>query len=173
MTQSNWYIIKTKSNKEKKVLESIKKESENGKLINKIDGIIVPTKTKKYLKNGKKIKRDIVMYPGYVFIKTSNPDEVKDNLKFIKNTSGFLTSENGKMETVSEENIFNMIGEEKKGENVENEFSINEEVLVIDGPFSSMKGIIDDVKNEKVKLSVSIFGRKTPIELDKLQISKI
>lgn len=172
---SKWYIVRSHSNKERSVSEKIKSESENGDLMGKVTKVIVPVENSYYLKNNKKIKREKVMFPGYIFVESSHPSELKEFLKNVNGCSGFLTSRSGKIQELSEKEVNRMLGiqEEVKQKDIINPYIIDEEVLITDGPFKTMKGTIDEIVGEKVKISVSIFGRKTPIELNVFQISKI
>lgn len=174
-TNNKWYIVRSVSNREKSVSEKILNELEKGKLIGKVSQVIVPTENSYYIKNGKKIKREKIIFSGYIFVESSAPAELKEYLKEIKGASGFLTSRSGEIQALSELEVKKMLGiqEESKIKNIESPFILSEEVLIIDGPFSTFKAIIEELNGEKVKLSVSIFGRKTPIELNIHQIIKV
>lgn len=175
-TKSKWYIVRTISNREKSISEKIKTESQKGELIDKVSEVIVPTDYSFYMKNGKKVKREKVMFPGYVFVECCAPGELKEYLKGVKGASGLLTNRLGEVQELSDNEVRKMIGvqEEIKEKNESSSFFIKEEeVVIMDGPFSSMRATIDDIIGEKVKLSVSIFGRKTPMEMNINQISKI
>lgn len=143
--------------------------------MNKVTKVLVPIENSYYMKDGKKVKREKVMFPGYIFVESSHPSELKEFLKSVNGASGFLTSISGEIQALSEREVNRMLGiqEESKQKDIINPYMIDEEVLIIDGPFNSMKGTIDEIVDEKVKISVSIFGRKTPIELNVFQISKI
>jgi transcriptional antiterminator NusG len=174
--KSGWYIIRTTSNREKSISEKILAESQRGDLINKVSEVLVPSDYSFYMKNGKKVKREKVMFPGYIFIECSAPGELKEYLKSVNGASGLLTNRLGEIQELTEKEVQRMIGVQKdvkeKSESLFH-FIKDEEVIIIDGPFSSMKATIEDVIGEKVKLSVSIFGRKTPMEMNVNQISKI
>ena len=171
-SEMNWYIIRTQGNKERSVVEKIKKDPD---LENKIGQVLAPMETTFYLKNNKKVKREKIMYPGYIFVETNAVGELKYFLKGCNGATGFLTSRSGDIKPMRDNEVEKMIGHQKSGEEVEVEtpFIKGEEVRIIDGPFSTMKGVIDDISGQKVKLSISIFGRKTPVEVSSLQIDKI
>lgn len=174
--ENKWYIVRTQVNKEKSVSEKIKKELEVGDLMNKVSRVIVPTEFINYIKNGKKVKREKILYPGYVFVESSDVMILKDYLKHVNGASGFLTTRSGTIQSLSEREIKNMIHiQEESAKKIEvNPFVINEEVVITDGPFTSMRATINEIneKTKTVKVGVSIFGRKTPIELSLLQIAK-
>ena len=173
--KDKWYIVRSQSNRERSVSERILNESKTGDLMGKVSQVIVPIENSYYMKNGKKVKREKVMFPGYIFVEASHPPELKEFLKNVNGASGFLTSRSGEIQALSEREVNRMLGiqEEAKEKDMSNPYMVDEEVLIIDGPFSSMRGTIDHIQDEKVKISVSIFGRKTPIELNVYQINKI
>lgn len=172
---SKWYIVRSQSNREKSVSERILNESKNGDLMGKVSQVLVPTENTYYMKNSKKIKREKVMFPGYIFVECVAPAELKEYLKSVNGASGFLTSRSGEIQALTELEVKRMLGiqEESKIKDIINPYIVSEEVQIIDGPFSSFKATIEEISGDKVKLSVSIFGRKTPIELTVYQISKI
>jgi transcriptional antiterminator NusG len=174
-TNNKWYIVRSMSNREKSVSEKILNESQKGELINKVSQVIVPTENSYYMKNGKKVKREKIMFPGYIFVESSAPAELKEFLKGVNGASGFLTSRSGEIQALSENEVNRMLGiqEESKNKDIINPFIVSEEVQIIDGPFSTFKATIDEINGDKVKLVVAIFGRKTPIELSIYQITKI
>jgi transcriptional antiterminator NusG len=168
-----WYIVRAQSNKERNVAERITSQSEKGDLMGKVGRVMVPTENTFYMKNGKKVKREKVLYPGYIFVETNAIGELKFWLKGLNGASGFLTNRSGEILPLSETEVNRMIGqqEEQKVE-VETPFVIGEEVKIIDGPFSSMLGKIEAINDQKVKINVTIFGRVTPVELNIAQIDK-
>jgi transcriptional antiterminator NusG len=172
---SKWYIIRSQSNREKSVSEKISNESQKGDLMGKVSQVIVPTEFSFYMKNGKKVKREKIMFPGYIFVECSAPAELKEYLKGVNGCSGFLTNRLGEIQSLSESEVKTMLGiqEEAKKKDTINPFIVDEEIMIIDGPFSSMRGNIDQIIEDRVKVSVSIFGRKTPIDLNIYQINKI
>lgn len=176
MRESNemkWYIIRSQSNREKSVAERIKSESQNGDLIGKINNIIVPIENTFYLKSGKKIKREKVLYPGYIFVETNAVGELKYYLTGVNGASGFLTDRNGKIQELSQKDVDRMIGvQEELSIEKETKFLIDESVKITDGPFSSMIGTIEKIDGDKIRVVVAIFGRTTPVDLDIHQIDK-
>lgn len=174
-TKSNWYVIRTQSNRERSVAERILKETEKGELVNKVSQVLVPMEKNFYVKAGKKVKREKILYPGYIFVETTAIGELKYFLKGCNGATGFLTNKSGEIKPLSITEVNKMIGQQAEAEEVEieNPFVVGEDVKIMDGPFSSMIGTIESISGQKVKVAVSIFGRKTPVELDMMQIDKM
>jgi transcriptional antiterminator NusG len=170
-----WYIVRAQSNRERSVSEKIIKDGEKGDLIGKIGKVIVPTEKSFHLKNGKKVQREKVMYPGYIFVETNAVGELKYYLKGVNGASGFLTSRGGVIQSLTQTEVDRMLGVQKEKEEVAelfNHFIIGESVKVLDGPFSGFTGTVESIKEQKVKVEVMIFGRKNLVELSSLQIEK-
>lgn len=172
-TDMKWYVVRTQNQREKSVAERIQKEAEKGTLIGKVGQVIIPIEKVITVKSGKKIQKEKVMLPGYIFLETNSVGELKYFLKSVKGTSGFLAERNGDIKSLSEAEVNKMTGRNKEVP-VENllTFEVDEEVIINEGPFSTMKATIDKIEDQKVTLSVSIFGRKTPLTLDIHQIDK-
>jgi len=170
-----WYIVRSQANRERSVAERIEKSAEMGDLQGKVGKVLVPMENTFYMKNSKKVKREKVMFPGYIFVETNAIGELKYFLKGVNGASGFLTNRAGEVQALSENEVNKMLGiqEEMQTKEVETPFIIGETVKVIDGPFTSCVGTIDNIDGQKVKLSVAIFGRVTPLELNIMQIDKI
>lgn len=170
---SKWYIVRTQANRERSVSERIIKSGEKGELKGKISQVIVPMEKTFYMKAGKKVKREKVLYPGYIFVQSSAVGELKYFLKECNGATGFLTNKSGDIQPLSQSEVNRMIGYVEEAEKeIENPFIVDEEVKILDGPFQSMIGTIEHIDGQRVKVAVSIFGRKTPIELDMMQIDK-
>lgn len=172
----NWYIIQSHSSFENKVAKLIKEESEKAKISDKIEEIIVPTHDITEVKRGKRVQRKKKYFPGYVLIKSEMDSNIYHMIKNIKKVSGFLGSK-GTPVPVSDKEIEKILGQIKDGiaqpaSSVE--YSIGEKVQVIDGPFASFNGLVEDVDEDKgrLKVSVSIFGRPTPVDLEYNQVEK-
>ncbi len=169
------YIVRAQSNRERSVSEKIIKDGEKGDLMGKIGRVIVPTEKSFHLKNGKKVQREKVMYPGYIFVETNAVGELKYYLKGVNGATGFLTSRDKSIQSLTQAEVDRMLGVQKeKEENIEkgNHFVPGEEVKVLDGPFANFIGTVESMKDQKVKVEVLIFGRKNLIELNSLQIEK-
>ena len=172
----NWYIIQSHSSFENKVAKLIKEESEKAKISDKIEEIIVPTHDITEVKRGKRVQRKKKYFPGYVLIKSEMDNNIYHMIKNIKKVSGFLGSK-GTPVPVSDKEIEKILGQIKDGiaQPISAvEYSIGEKVQVIDGPFASFNGLVEDVDEDKgrLKVSVSIFGRPTPVDLEYNQVEK-
>jgi len=170
----NFYVVRTQGNREKSVAEKIKKEGENGDLIGKIGQVLVPLEKSMFLKNNKKVEKETIMFPGYIFMETNSLGELKYFLKGVKGATGFLAERNGDIQSLTEAEVNKMIGKqiESMNKKIDNIFTVGEEVTINEGPFATMKATIEKIEDQKVILAVSIFGRKTPLTLEMHQIDK-
>ena len=172
----NWYIVQSHSSFENKVAQLIKEEAEKAKISEKIEEIIVPTHDITEVRRGKRVQRKKKYFPGYVLIKSEMDNKMYYMIKNIKKVSGFLGSK-GIPTPVSDKEIEKILGQIKDGVAQPKsgiEYAVGEKVQVIDGPFASFSGLVEDVDEEKsrLKVSVSIFGRPTPVELEYNQVEK-
>ena len=172
----NWYIVQSHSSFENKVAQLIKEEADKAKISDKIEEIVVPTHDVTEVKRGKRIQRKKKYFPGYVLIKSEMNDNIYHMIKNIKKVSGFLGSK-GIPVPVSDKEIEKILGQMKDGVAQPKstiDYSVGEKVQVVDGPFASFSGLIEDIDEDKlrVKVSVSIFGRPTPVDLEFNQIEK-
>ena len=173
----NWYIVQSYSSFENKVAQLIKEEAEKAKISDKIDEIIVPTHDITEVKRGKRVQRKKKYFPGYVLIKSEMDDNIYHMIKNIKKVSGFLGSR-GTPVPVSDKEIEKILGQIKDGvaqPKSSVDYSVGEKVQVIDGPFASFTGLVEDIDEVKsrLKVSVLIFGRPTPVDLDYNQVEKL
>ena len=172
----SWYIVQSHSSFENKVAQLIKDEAEKAKVGEKIEEIVVPTHNITEVKRGKRVQRKKKYFPGYVLIKSEMDNELYHMIKGIKKVSGFLGSK-GIPVPVSDKEIEKILGQIKDGVSQPKssiEYNVGEKVQVIDGPFASFNGLVEDVDEEKarLKVSVSIFGRPTPVDLEFNQVEK-
>ena len=172
----NWYIVQSHSSFENKVAGLIKEEADKAKISEKFEEIIVPTHDVTEVKRGKRIQRKKKYFPGYVLIKSEMDNNIYHMIKNIKRVSGFLGSK-GIPVPVSDKEIEKILGQIKDGVAQPKsgiEYSVGEKVQVVDGPFASFSGMVEDVDEEKsrLKVSVSIFGRPTPVDLEYNQVEK-
>ena len=173
----NWYIIQTFSGFEKKVSETLKDIIKKKELSEKIEDVLVPIHEVTEVKRGKRVQRKKKYFPGYVLIKSEMDNDLYHLIKGIKKVSGFLGSK-GIPAPVSDKEIEKILGQIKDGVAQPKsgiEYSVGEKVQVIDGPFASFSGLVEDIDEEKsrLKVSVSIFGRPTPVDLEYNQVEKI
>jgi transcriptional antiterminator NusG len=170
----NWYTLRVISGKEEKIKENILFELDFQKLSSEVKDIMVPSENIVEMKEGKKRVKRKVFFPGYLLINMSKSKEAK---YLIENTDGVISfvGANGEPQMLKEDEITRIIGEVEGREGREvviAPYKVGDSVKVTDGPFADFSGFVNEVNNEKqkVKVSVSIFGRPTPIELNFLQV---
>ena len=173
----SWYIVQSHSSFENKVAQLIKEEAEKAKVQEKIEEIVVPTHNITEVKRGKRVQRKKKYFPGYVLIKSEMDNSIYHMIKNIKRVSGFLGTK-GMPVPVSDKEINKILGQIKDGVAQPKsaiEYSGGEKVQVIDGPFASFSGMVEEIDEEKsrLKVSVSIFGRPTPVDLEYNQVEKV
>ena len=173
----NWYIVQSHSSFENKVAGLIKEEAEKAKISEKFEEIIVPTHDVTEVKRGKRVQRKKKYFPGYVLIKSEMDNNIYHMIKNLKRVSGFLGTK-GMPVPVSDKEIEKILGQIKDGVAQPKsgiEYSVGEKVQVVDGPFASFSGMVEDIDEEKsrLKVSVSIFGRPTPVDLEYNQVEKV
>lgn len=173
---ARWYIIHAYSGFESKVKESILTEAERMGLSQLVEQVEVPTETVTEVKRGKKVQVERKFMPGYVLAKLSMNDDIYHLVKNTPKVTGFLGS-SGKPQAISEADAARYFGAQKEAEaapkhKVNVDYEIGDSVKVLDGPFASFNGVVEELDFEKnrVKVSVSIFGRATPVELDFEQV---
>ena len=172
----NWYIVQSHSSFENKVAQEIKDEATKANLSDKIDEIIVPTHDITEVKRGKRVQRKKKYFPGYILLKSEMDNTIYHMIKNLKKVSGFLGTK-GTPIPVSEKEIEKILGQIKDGVVQPKsgvEYNVGEKVQVIDGPFASFSGLVEDIDEDKLRLkvSVSIFGRPTPVDLEYSQVEK-
>ena len=170
----NWYTLRVISGKEEKIKENILFELDFQKLSSEVGDIMVPSENIVEMKEGKKRVKRKVFFPGYLLINMSKSKEAK---YLIENTDGVINfvGASGEPQMLKEDEITRIIGEVEGREGREvviAPYKVGDSVKVNDGPFADFSGFVNEVNNEKqkVKVSVSIFGRPTPIELNFLQV---
>tara|TARA_Y100000590_G_scaffold389959_1_gene465394 strand:+ start:240 stop:767 length:528 start_codon:yes stop_codon:yes gene_type:complete len=172
----NWYIVQTFSGFENKVAETLKETIKKKELSEKIEEVIVPIHEVTEVKRGKRVQRKKKYFPSYVLVKMEMNKELYHMIKNIQKVTGFLGT-TGKPEPVSEKEIDKILGRIKEGTlapKTQVTFDIGEQVKVCEGPFASFSGLVEEIDEEKarLKVSVSIFGRPTPIDLEYNQVEK-
>ena len=173
---ARWYIIHAYSGFESKVRDSILSEAERMGLSEGVEQVEVPSETVTEVKRGKKVQVDRKTMPGYVLAKLKLNDDVYHLIKNTPKVTGFL-GPNGKPQPISEREAARYFGARDEAaampkREIHVEYEIGDSVKVLDGPFASFNGVVEelDFDKSKVKVSVSIFGRATPVELDFEQV---
>ncbi len=176
-----WYVVRAIGGKEKKVKEYLEAEIRNLRLEDFISQVLIPTEKVYQVRNGKKVTKEKISYPGYVLVQCALVGEIPHILRNTPNVLGFLTDTKDSSLVATPlrpAEVSRILGrvDELAGQEEANEvpFFEGESVKVIDGPFASFVGTIEKVDNDRKKLQVSvkIFGRKTPMELSFMQVEK-
>ncbi len=179
-TVMKWYVVRAIGGQENKVKNYIETEISRLGLSDFVSQVIVPTEKVIQIRNGKKINRERVYFPGYVMVEASLTGEVPHVIKSVTGVIGFLgETKGGDPVPMRKSEVNRMLGKVDelaiKDENVAIPYNVGETVKVVDGPFNGFDGVIEKVNEEKRKLEVmvKIFGRKTPLELSYMQVEKI
>jgi len=173
-----WYVLRAIGGKEKKVKEYLDNEIARLKLQDYISQVLIPTEKVYQIRSGKKISKERTFFPGYVIVEAALVGEIPHILRNIPNVLGFLGTNEGDPVPIRKAEINRILGKVDELAASEEElnvpFVVGETVKVIDGPFNSFSGVIEEVNEEKRKLKVmvKIFGRKTPLELSFMQVEK-
>jgi len=193
-----WYVVRTAGGKEKKAKEYIEKEIENNGLQDRVSQVLIPTEKYYQIKNGKRVSAERVLFPGYVYIEAALTGEIEHIIKNLTFVAGFLSentvvkeerTENGKKKMVSvvkkvpvplrPAEIARILGALDTLADQEEEtvtpFAVGEPIKITDGPFNGFEGTVEKIMDDKRKLAVTvkIFGRKTLVELNFAQVTKV
>ena len=175
-----WYVVRSVSGQENKVKDYIEKEITHQGLSDFIDEILVPTEKVVQIRNGNKYNKEKVYFPGYVMINAALEGEIPHIIKNINGVIGFLgETKGGDPVPLRKSEVNRLLGKvdelSTQTENAAIPFNPGDAVKVVDGPFNTFTGVIEEVNEEKRKLKVmvKIFGRKTPVELSYMQVEKI
>lgn len=171
-----WYSVSVLSNFEKKIAEQIRTAAAQEGLEDQIDEVLVPTEEVIEIRRGKKVPTERRFMPGYVLVKMEMSDRAYHMINSINRVTGFLGPQGRPLAMRDSEvnAILNRVEEGAETPRVMINFDVGERVRVNDGPFEGFDGTVEDVDegNARLKVSVSIFGRATPVELEYTQVSK-
>jgi transcription termination/antitermination protein NusG len=178
---TKWYVLRVVSGKERKVKEYLDKEISRGGWGDVVKQVFLPVEKVYKVQNGKKVMRERNYYPGYVMVEIKEgklSDDLRDTIKNTTSVIHFLGKENPIALRKAEVN--KMLGKmdemaEAGGVSMSEPFIVGETIKIIEGPFNDFNGVIEEVNDEKKKLKVTvkIFGRSTPVELNYMQVEKI
>lgn len=175
---ARWYIIHAYSGFENKVREQIVADAQRLGLEALVESVEVPTETVTEVRRGKKIQSERKFFPGYVLAKLTMTDDVYHLVKNQPKVTGFLGS-SGKPQPISEAEAARILNTKEEAaaapkQQIRVDYEIGDSVKVLEGPFASFNGTVEelDFDKSKVKVSVSIFGRATPVELDFEQVER-
>ncbi len=172
-----WYVVHVYSGFEKKIAQQVKEQAAQKGLADLVDEVLVPAEDVVEVRRGQKINAERKFFPGYVLVKMEMTDQTWHLIKDTPKVTGFLGTKT-RPSPITDAEADRIIKQSAEG--VERArpavlFEIGEQVRVADGPFTSFNGTVEEVDEEKgrVKVSVSIFGRSTPVELEYSQVEKV
>ena len=177
---SRWYIIHAYSGFENKVKDQILADAARMGLESQVEAVEVPTEKVTEIRRGKKITSDRKFFPGYVLAKLAMSDQVYHLVKNTPKVTGFL-GPNGKPQAITEAEAARILSTKEEmaaaapSKKIQVDYDIGDQVKVLDGPFASFNGVVEelDFDRSRVKVSVSIFGRATPVELEFEQVERV
>ena len=177
---SRWYIIHAYSGFENKVKDQILADAKRMGLTQLVESVEVPTEKITEIRRGKKVTSDRKFFPGYVLAKLALNDDVYHLVKNTPKVTGFL-GPNGKPQAISEADAARILSTREEAasvapkQKIKVDYEIGDNVKVLDGPFASFNGLVEelDFDRSRVKVSVSIFGRATPVELEFEQVERV
>ncbi|RLC04774.1 MAG: transcription termination/antitermination protein NusG [Deltaproteobacteria bacterium] len=172
-----WYVVHVYSGHEQKVKIALEEKIKASKHPEKFGEILIPTENIVELVNGKKRESSRKFYPGYILARLHLDNETWHIVSSTAKVTGFLGGKN-KPAPISDREAQSIVDKMQQGKNKPQPkyfFELGDEIRVIDGPFASFNGTVEDVSpdKEKIKVLVSIFGRATPVELNFIQVTKI
>lgn len=175
--EKKWYVMRAVSGKEAKVKEYIEADMKNGSLGDYVSQVLIPTEKVYQVRNGKKVMKERSYLPGYVLVEAALVGEIAHHLRNTPNVLGFL----GGMDNptpLRQSEVSRILGTFDELQETEDDanipYIVGETVKVNYGPFSGFSGVVEEINTEKKKLKVmvKIFGRKTPLELNFMQVEK-
>lgn len=178
MPEMKWYVVHVYSGFEKKIAQQIKEQAAQKGLADQIGDVLVPAEQVVEVRRGQKVDTERKFFPGYVLVKMAMTDEAWHLVKDTPKVTGFLGEKN-RPTPIRESEAQRMLQQVQEGVDKPKRpaivFEVGEQVRVADGPFTSFNGVVEEVDEEKgrVKVSVSIFGRSTPVELEYGQVEKL
>jgi transcriptional antiterminator NusG len=174
LKDAKWYALRVVSGKEKKAIENLEFELKVNNLDRFVSNLLLPMETEFKLRNGKKVSREKLTFPGYLLLEAELNGELERTVKRTNFVIEF-TGDKGRPTPLKQREIDRIIGKIEDDENREEiPFVVGEFVDIIDGPFNTFKGEITHIDEAKqtLKVNVSIFGRVTPVDLSYLQVDK-
>jgi transcriptional antiterminator NusG len=176
--QLKWYVVRAISGKEKKVKQYIDAEINRLGISHLVPQVLIPTEKYYQMRDGKKIAKERNILPGYVLMEAALDGELEHVIKNINSVIGFLGDKAGNAIPMRPSEVSRILGKvdemTAQGETMNVPYYVGESVKVMDGPFNGFSGVIEEVNEEKKKLKVmvKIFGRRTPLELNYMQVEK-
>jgi len=184
-SDSKWYVLRVVSGKERKVKEYLDKDISRSGWTDIIRQVFLPMEKVYKVQNGKKVMREKNYFPGYVMLEVADGklnDDIIQHISNISNVMHFLTDgkgSKGNIISLRKAEVNKMLGKvdemNDQGVTMSEPFIVGETIKIIEGPFNDFNGVIEEVNDEKKKLKVTvkIFGRSTPVELNYMQVEKL
>ncbi len=177
-SNKRWYIVHAYSGMEKAVERNLRERIDRAGMQDKFGRILVPTEEVVELKNGKKTVTERRIYPGYVLVEMEMADDTWHLVKHTSKVTGFIGGARNRPAPISEAEVAKIVSQMQEGIDKPRpkvEWTVGELVRIKEGPFTDFNGAVEDVNYEKskVRVSVTIFGRATPVELDFAQVEKV
>ncbi|MGF7230794.1 transcription termination/antitermination protein NusG [Arachidicoccus sp.] len=181
---TKWYVLRVVSGKEKKIKEYLDKDIVRNEWTDIIKQVFLPMEKIWYVQKGKKVMREKNYYPGYVMMEVTKgklTDDIVQHISGVTNIMHFLTDgkgSKGNIISLRRSEVNKMLGRvdemNDQGEIINEPFIVGETIKIIEGPFNDFNGVIEEINDEKKKLKVTvkIFGRSTPVELSYVQVEK-
>lgn len=173
---ARWYVVHVFSGFEKKVAQSIREQADKQGIGSQIEEVLVPTEQVFQVRRGQKVKSESKFFPGYVLVKMEMTDHAWNLVKNTSKVTGFLGAGKRPSPITNSEamRILNQVQEGVDRPAPSVLYEVGEQVRVCDGPFASFNGMVEevDVERARLKVSVSIFGRATPVDLEYSQVQK-
>ena len=171
--EHKWYIIHTSSNTEKRVKQAIIDTAAKKNISHMFSSIEIPSIESSKISRGKEVKVEKKIMPGYILIKMLMNEDSWQLVKSIQQVSHFL-GDQSKPSAVPESQVENILNQQLVEQNSAQSYQVGDSVLIKEGPFETFNGLVDEVDTSKsrLKVSVSIFGRSTPIDLNFSQVQK-
>lgn len=173
-----WYVVRAVSGKEKKVKQYIESEVNRLGIQHLIPQVLIPMEKYYQMRDGKKVAKERNYYPGYVLMEAALDGEIEHIIKNLNSVIGFLGDKAGVAIPLRQAEVNRILGKvdemAEQGESINVTYFVGESVKVTDGPFNGFTGEIEEVLEDKKKLTVmvKVFGRKTPLELNYMQVEK-
>lgn len=183
--ESKWYVLRVVSGKERKVKEYLDKDISRSGWTEIVRQVFLPMEKVYKVQNGKKVMREKNYFPGYVMLEVADgklSDDIIQHISNISNVMHFLTDgkgSKGNIISLRKAEVNKMLGKvdemNDQGVTLSEPFIVGETIKIIEGPFNDFNGVIEEVNDEKKKLKVTvkIFGRSTPVELNYMQVEKL
>ena len=177
-SNKRWYVVHAYSGMEKAVERNLRERIDRAGMQDKFGRILVPTEEVVELKNGKKAVTERRVFPGYVLVEMEMADDTWHLVKHTSKVTGFVGGARNRPAPISEAEVMEIVNQMQEGTTKPRpkvEWTVGELVRVKEGPFTDFNGAVEEVNYEKskVRVSVTIFGRATPVELDFSQVEKV